>query len=67
MTWLQSIGAVFHAIAAYFGWAAKRSDLNNTTEMKKTDEAQKAQNEQDSILKEIKAGDLEALRNRSSH
>ena len=67
MAWLQSIGAFFSAIGAYFGWAGKRSDLNNTPEMKKADEAQKAQKTRDEIIREIQNGNIEAQRRRGSH
>lgn len=67
MGWLQSIGAFFGAIGAYFGWAGKRSDLNNTVQMKTAAEAQKAADERDKIIAEIKAGNIEALRRRGSH
>lgn len=33
LDFLSSLAAPFKAAAAYFGWAAKRSDLNNSPEM----------------------------------
>lgn len=51
----------FGAVGAYFGWAGKRSDLNNTPEVKTAVGAQK---EVDAITKEqndIKKDDPDAI------
>lgn len=67
MGWLTAIGGAFRVIGEFLGLISKRSDLANTPEMKKAAEAQKGQNEQDAIQKEIRDNDLDALRRRLSH
>jgi len=58
----ESIKGFFGAIGAVFGFASKRSDLNNTPEMKRRDEAQKKNNEDDKNAKAIRNADEDAVR-----
>lgn len=48
---METIGAIFKAIAAYFGWAQKRQDLNNSPQMQA---AKSGQIEADATSKEEK-------------
>jgi hypothetical protein len=54
---------LFAAIAAIFGLASKRSDLNNSEEMKKRAAAQKEIEQDDKDDETISKRDLDATRN----
>ena len=60
MGWLAAIGNAFGAIKEYFGFASKRSDLNNApdvraAEIAKQDQITKAKIELDVAQKNIEA------------
>lgn len=59
----QLISNFFGACKEFFGFANKRSDLKNTPEMKKRDEAQKENDLKDDNEKIIADGDVTATRN----
>ena len=63
---IEAIAGFFRAIGEVTGLISKRSDLNNTPEMKSRDEAKKRSEDDDKISKEVKDGDDEAIRNRIS-
>lgn len=60
---METIGAIFKAIAAYFGWAGKRQDLNNSPEMQKAEAAQVEANAVSQTEKAVAARDEKATRN----
>lgn len=57
---------LFAAIAAIFGLVGKRSDLNNTEEMKKRKVLKEENNQNDDDARNIKDGDLNSIRNKLS-
>ena len=57
------ISGFFNAIGSVFGYFTRRSELNNTPEMKRADRAQKDAAEADRVHDEIKRGDLDSIRN----
>jgi hypothetical protein len=57
---------LFAAIAAIFGLVNKRSDLNNTDEMKKREILKEENNQNDDDARNIKDGDLDAIRRKLS-
>ncbi len=63
---VEGIVQGFRAIAEFFGLISKRSDLNNTDEMKKRSEAQKENDQDDQDDKNIANRDLGASRNNLS-
>lgn len=63
---LSFISGLFNVIAGFFGYVSKRSDLNNTPEMKKRDELRKETEQNDEDSKDIRNADLDAIRRKSS-
>ena len=57
---------IFAAIAAIFGLVSKRSDLNNTEEMKKRQNLQNENKQNDEDSENIKDGDLDSIRKKLS-
>ena len=59
---IESIGQGLRAIAEVFGWASKRSDLNNTPAMVANAVAKTRQEIADKVNADISKGDLDAER-----
>ena len=64
---LDIITKGFWAVAAFFGYQTEKLKHLNTPEMKKSDEAQKENNQLDENARIIKNRDLEAIRRKHSH
>lgn len=60
------IGPALRVVGEYLGWINKRTELNNTPEMKTADAAQKSTTLNDQIEKEKQSHNEEAIRNRLS-
>lgn len=65
MIW-DAIKGLLGAAGAIFGYFTKRSDLKNTKEMKKAEEAQKETDANDADAKAIRDRNLDASRNNLS-
>ena len=63
---LSWITAGLRALGEIFGFINRKADLNNTPEMKKSQEAQKEAENDDEIARIIRDRDLKAGRNRLS-
>lgn len=60
------ISDFFKAVGAFFGFIDKRSDLNNTPEMKTNAEKEKEMEQEDQDVEDIKKRDLDAVRRSAS-
>jgi hypothetical protein len=63
---MNFISNLFAAIAAVFGFVGKRSDLNNSEEMKKRQTLRTENLQNDDDAANIKAGDIDTIRNKLS-
>lgn len=63
---LSFIGDIARAVAAIFGFAQKKTELNNTPEMQNAAQAQKQNNQKDDDAKAIANGDVDAVSNKLS-
>ncbi len=63
---MDTVGAIFKAVAAFFGWRTQRDALQNTPEMQVAARAKSEQAQLEAEIKATAAQDVEATRNQLS-